>query len=92
VPTTAACLRPRDVGVRRAVRVALDARAGGVYTGPTIPALLEPLLSPPRFIRSDRGAPAPPALHLAEQAFSEGYSEGHPLVRPLTPTWRPVAR
>jgi len=99
-PTTAACRRPRDTGVRRAVRVALAARAGGAYTGPRRPAPPAPLMSPPRrpcchprdLDALIGGPPAPPALHLANQAFLERYTEGHPLVRPLTPKWCPVAR
>jgi len=99
-PTTAACRRPRDTGVRRAVRVALAARAGGVYTGPRRPAPPAPLMSPrrrpcchPRDLDAlIGGPPAPPALHLANQPFLERYTEEHPLVRPLTPKWCPVAR
>jgi len=43
-PTTAACRRPSDAGVRRAVRAALAARASGVYTGTRRPAPLAPLM------------------------------------------------
>jgi len=78
VPTTAACRRPRDVGVRHAVRVALAARAGGVDTGPRRPAPLEPLLSPPLFGRSDRGAASASCPPPGQAGLFRGVQRGAP--------------
>jgi len=62
---------------------AQSSRTAGALSVTTIAPFLDSLIVR---LRAQR------ALHLANKAFQERYSKGHPFVRPLTPKWRLVVR
>jgi len=86
VSTTGACRRAHDVGVRRAVRVALPVPAGCrcIYRAQASWIGGAPSHRHPHKLDSVMGVRrARLALHLANEACSVGYSGGHPLLRAL---------
>jgi len=91
-PTKAACRRPRDVACVVPCTSRWPREPAVYILGPRDAHRWRPCCHPRDEEALIMGPPALPALHVAKEAFSERYSEGHPLVRPLTPTWRPVAR